>query len=150
MVYVAPFYLSSATRPSQTLSRDTPSVIRARIRAVTLSCIISVIAVVGLLVRNDATYSEAMHLLGWWPVGLAEVFRTLLLTAILFLGPLFERAVEGEWKDGNTVRRIYESLNSWMGWRNYVAVSSVLCSNYHRLAKTRHPCSPTLYHVDVC
>ena len=96
--------------------------IRARIRAVTLSCIISVIAVWGFLIRNDVSFPESMHLLGWWPMGLAEVFRTLLLTAILFVGPLFERVAEGEWKDGNTIRRIYDSLNSWMGWRNYVAV----------------------------
>ncbi|PKY06063.1 prenyl protein protease [Aspergillus campestris IBT 28561] len=121
LVYVAPFYLSSATRPSQTLSRDTPSVIRARIRAVTLSCIISVIAVLGLLIQNDVTVPEAMHLLGWWPIGLAEVLCTLLLTAILFVGPLFERVAEGEWKHGSPVGRIYESLNSWAGWRNYVA-----------------------------
>lgn len=108
--------------------------IRARIRAVTLSCIIGVIAVLGLLIRNDVTVPEAMHLLGWWPIGLAEVLCTLLLTAILFAGPLFERVAEGEWKHGNPVRRIYESLNSWAGWRNYVAVSNVFIQR--RLAKT--------------
>ncbi|OAA57866.1 CaaX prenyl proteinase Rce1 [Niveomyces insectorum RCEF 264] len=39
VVYVAPFYLSPLTRPSATLSRDAPSVIRARIASVTLSCV---------------------------------------------------------------------------------------------------------------
>lgn len=125
LVYVVPFYVSSSTRPSPTLSRDASSVIRARIRAVTVACIVCSLAVVCLVMyKGNASLSEALRLLGWWPVGPAEIVRSLLLTAILFAGPLFERGVaEGEWKDWVRGSRVAETLGGWIGYRNYVAVS---------------------------
>ncbi|PWY79230.1 CaaX prenyl proteinase Rce1 [Aspergillus heteromorphus CBS 117.55] len=123
LVYVVPFYVNSTTRPSPTLSRDAPSVIRARIRAVTSSCIISTLAVLWLIVgQDDTSLPEALHSLGWWPVSLADILRSLLLTAILFSGPLFERGIaEGEWREWVRGGRVTAVLRSWMGWRNYVA-----------------------------
>ncbi|KAE8399414.1 hypothetical protein BDV37DRAFT_231510 [Aspergillus pseudonomiae] len=123
LVYVVPFYVSSTTRPSPTLSRDAPSVIRARIKAVTLSCIGSTLAVSWLIIaKGNVPLSEALRFLGWWPVGFTEVLRSLLLTAILFAGPLFERGIaEGEWRDWIKGNRISETLRGWIGWRNYVA-----------------------------
>ncbi|GAB1197334.1 hypothetical protein APSETT444_006627 [Aspergillus pseudonomiae] len=122
-VYVVPFYVSSTTRPSPTLSRDAPSVIRARIKAVTLSCIGSTLAVSWLIIaKGNVPLSEALRFLGWWPLGFTEVLRSLLLTAILFAGPLFERGIaEGEWRDWIKGNRISETLRGWIGWRNYVA-----------------------------
>lgn len=126
LVYVIPFYISSATRPSPTLSRDAPSVIRARIRAVTLSCIICTAAVLCLILQEaDASLADALKFMGLWPIGFVEILQSLLLTAILFTGPLFERGVaEGEWREWIRGGRISESLRGWIGWRNYVAVSS--------------------------
>ncbi|EIT83184.1 hypothetical protein BDV35DRAFT_363351 [Aspergillus flavus] len=123
LVYVVPFYVSSTTRPSPTLSRDAPSVIRARIKAVTLSCVGSTLAVSWLIIaKGNVSLLEALRFLGWWPVGFAEVLRSLLLTAILFAGPLFERGIaEGEWRDWIKGNRIPETLRGWIGWRNYVA-----------------------------
>ncbi|PYH97507.1 prenyl protein protease [Aspergillus ellipticus CBS 707.79] len=123
LVYVVPFYVNSTTRPSPTLSRDAPSVIRARIRAVTSSCVVSSLAVLWLIIgKNDASFSEALHFLGWWPVSLVDIFRSLLLTAILFAGPLFERGIaEGEWREWIRGGRVTSALRSWIGWRNYVA-----------------------------
>ncbi|KAF9892162.1 hypothetical protein FE257_002568 [Aspergillus nanangensis] len=123
LIYVVPFYVSSTTRPSPTLSRDAPSVIRARIRAVTLSCVVSTVAVLWLInAKNNASFVEALKLLGWWPIGLSEIFRSLILTAILFTGPLFERGIaEGEWKEWIRGSRVSETLRGWIGWRNYVA-----------------------------
>lgn len=123
--YVAPFYVTSTTRPSPSLSRDAPSVIRGRIRAVTLSCIISTFAVLLLILeKTNVSFSEALRLLGWWPVDLSDVAQTLLLTAILFTGPLFERGIaEGEWREWARGSRISETLGGWIGWRNYIAVS---------------------------
>ncbi|KAL2000354.1 hypothetical protein VTN02DRAFT_3216 [Thermoascus thermophilus] len=123
LVYVVPFYLSSSTRPSPTLSRDAPSVIRARIRAVTTACIVCSLAIVALVVyKGNASLSEALRLLGWWPLGPAEIARSLLLTAILFAGPLFERGVaEGEWRDWIRGSRVALTLGGWIGYRNYVA-----------------------------
>ncbi|RAK99359.1 CAAX prenyl protease RCE1 [Aspergillus ibericus CBS 121593] len=123
LVYVVPFYVNPTTRPSPTLSRDAPSVIRARIRAVTLSCIISSLAVLWLLnAKDNASLPEALRFLGWWPVNLVDIARSLLLTAILFAGPLFERGVaEGEWREWVWGNRVTAVLRSWIGWRNYVA-----------------------------
>ncbi|CAI7635918.1 uncharacterized protein N7487_011807 [Penicillium crustosum] len=123
LLYVVPFYLSPTTRPSPSLSRDAPSVIRARIRAVTGSCIVSSVLVLWLIVEGDnSSLGAGVRLLGWWPVGLLETLRSLLLTAILFLGPLFERGiVEGEWKFWFRRSSLSECLGGWIGWRNYVA-----------------------------
>jgi prenyl protein peptidase len=130
LVYVVPFYLSSTTRPSSTLTRDAPSVIRARIRSVTVSCIVCSIS--SFLVVRAAAASDgaqissswaALHHLGYFPVGFAETVNTLMLTAALFMGPLFEAGiVEGRWKDWVRLRDV-DVLSSWPGWRNLVAVS---------------------------
>ncbi|KAL4782284.1 Sucrase/ferredoxin-like-domain-containing protein [Aspergillus varians] len=123
VIYVLPFYVSPATRPSATLSRDAPSVIRARIRAVMLSCVICSLAVLWLIVaKDDSSVFDALKLMGWWPLSFADVFRSLFLTAILFTGPLFERGiVEDEWREWFKRSRISETLGGWIGWRNYVA-----------------------------
>ncbi|KAL8802179.1 MAG: hypothetical protein Q9182_003968 [Xanthomendoza sp. 2 TL-2023] len=61
-------------------------------------------------------------MLGWYPIGTIEVAKSLILTAILFAGPIFEMAVvEGRWKDWVQGQPLHESLSSWIGWRNYVA-----------------------------
>ena len=126
LIYVVPFYLSSATRPSPQLSRDAPSSIRARIRVVTLSCPLSALIAIYVIVQwGDASPAETLKLLGWWPVSLVDIGKTLLLVAILFAGPLFEAGiVEGGWKDWMRGTHIREVLSSWMGYRNFVAVSS--------------------------
>lgn len=75
-----------------------------------------------ILSKTNAPLDHALHLLGWWPIAPSDIFRSLLLTAILFLGPLFERGIaEGEWREWIPGGRISESLRGWMGWRNYVA-----------------------------
>ncbi|MCJ1286546.1 hypothetical protein MMC26_005892 [Xylographa opegraphella] len=122
-LYVLPFYLSSLTRPSPDLPRDSPSVIRARVRLVTLSCTIcSVITICILSFHAHVPRLRILKLLGWYPIDIAGTAKPLLLTALLFAGPLFEKGVvEGRWKEWMRGRRLYECLNSWIGWRNYVA-----------------------------
>lgn len=90
----------------------------------TLSCIVSTLAVLWLIVeKSNASLSEALKLLGWWPVHISDVAQALILTAILFVGPLFERGVaEGEWRDWIRGSKISETLRGWIGWRNYIAV----------------------------
>lgn len=121
--YVLPFYLSTTTRPSPTLSRDAPSVIRARIRFVSISVALStIITVFVLATRANASGLEILRLMGWYPLGILDIAKSFLLTALLFTGPLFERiAIEGRWKDWVRGQTIRESLSSWIGWRNYVA-----------------------------
>ncbi|KAJ5902699.1 hypothetical protein N7495_003227 [Penicillium taxi] len=122
-LYVVPLYLSPTSRPSPSLSRDAPSVIRTRIRVVTSACILASIAVLWLVVvQGNSSVTVALTLLGWWPINIADIARSLLLTAILFTGPLFERGiVEGEWRSWFRRSKLSESLSGWIGWRNYVA-----------------------------
>ncbi|KAL9039298.1 MAG: hypothetical protein Q9180_002615 [Flavoplaca navasiana] len=122
ILYVVPFYLSPTTRPSPTLSRDAPSVIRARIRFVYASVTFSTFATIYILAtRANASSVDILRLLGWYPIGMVEIAKSLLLTALLFTGPLFEGAVvEGRWKNWIQGRTMHESLSSWIGWRNYV------------------------------
>lgn len=124
LTYVVPFYLSSATRPSPQLSRDAPSSIKARVRAVTFSTLISLAVTVYVLhVHGNASPSDILSWLGCWPVSILDTARTMLLVAILFAGPLFEHGiVEGEWEDWIRCRGMYETLSSWIGYRNYVVV----------------------------
>ncbi len=93
----------------------------------TLSCILSTLSTLLLLVSRDgASIPQAFQLLGYWPVSLVDISRSLLLTAVLFAGPLFEAGVvEGRWRDWIQGRGVLDVLTSWAGWRNYVAVRLV-------------------------
>lgn len=90
----------------------------------TFSCALSALATFYLILyRGKATPWEALRLLGWWPIAPTEIAQSLLLTALLFTGPLFEKGIaEGEWKDWVRGRRVSETLRGWIGWRNFVAV----------------------------
>ncbi|KAI9832111.1 MAG: hypothetical protein M1826_002440 [Phylliscum demangeonii] len=123
LLYVLPFYLSSATRPSARLSRDAPSVIRARIRLVTISSVVSAITTLKFIAHGRPIRDlHALRLMGCWPLAPRDILRTLLLTAILFAGPLFEKgAVEGGWQRWVRGHELRATLGSWIGWRNYIA-----------------------------
>lgn len=123
LIYVIPFYLSRSTRPSPTLNRDAPSVIRARIRTVTVACVAASSATFCLLVVTaKLTPVDALHFMGWWPVQLTDVVKCCALTFLLFLGPLFEKLlVDRRLDDLRRGRKIVETLKSWQGYRNYVA-----------------------------
>ena len=125
ILYVLPFYLSPSTRPSPNLSRDAPSVIRARIRSVFLSTsLCTLFAIYILSTHASASLAEGLRLLGWYPVSVIDIAKALLLTVLLFAGPVFEKGIiESGWKSWITGQSLYESLSSWIGWRNYVAVS---------------------------
>jgi len=122
--YVLPFYLSPLTRPSPILPRDSPTVIRARVTSVTLSCIISSLIIVYIFhTYAHASLPHIFRLLGWYPISLPDVVKPILLTALLFAGPLFERGiVESGWREWIWGRKLFECLRSWQGFRNYVAV----------------------------
>lgn len=129
--YFVPFYLSPTTRPSGTISRDAPSVIRARIRSVTLSCFLCTAATYVVLSRaGGATPAAALHLLGIWPPALADSLRVLGLTALLFAGPLFSYLVVNRgWRDWLRLAPVKELWQEWTTWRNIVAVRSAHSSS---------------------
>lgn len=125
-IYVIPFYLSSATRPSPTLTRDAPSSIRARTRAVTFSTLVCFVLTAYVLHKHDAPAKDILKLFGLWPISLFDTARSMLLVSILFAGPLFEQGiVNGGWKDWIRLRGLYETLSSWIGYRNFIVVGSM-------------------------
>ena len=69
--------------------------------------------------------SDALHYLGFWPLGLVESARALGLTALLFAGPLFlYLVVDDGWKDWAKGEPVKEVWGDMLSWRNIVAVSS--------------------------
>ena len=122
-LYVLPFYISSTTRPSPTLSRDAPSVIRARIRFVTVSVSISCLITAYLLsVRAYESTPSILHSFGLYPVDIWAIASSILLTSLLFAGPLFEKTiVESGWRTWIYGTELRATLASWIGWRNFIA-----------------------------
>ena len=98
--------------------------IRARITSVTLTCLVCSALTVYILTRDGhATAADAAHLMGYWPVGLPETGRALLLTAGLFAGPLFEHlVVDSGWRAWTDLSPLKGLLGEWTTWRNIVAV----------------------------
>lgn len=139
-IYVIPFYLSPATRPSPTLTRDAPSSIRARTRAVTFSTLVCLAITSFVLYKHHVSAADTFQLLGLWPMSLSDILRTMVLVTILFIGPLFEQGiVDGGLKDWVRLNGVYESLSSWIGYRNYIVVCQAPTPRYTVLT-TPGPC----------
>ncbi|MCJ1449150.1 MAG: hypothetical protein MMC23_009669 [Stictis urceolatum] len=123
LAYVLPFYFSPTTRPSPTLSRDSPAVIRTRVRLVGTCCAICAHTTT-LILRHycSHTFSSALRQMGLFPPPILGTLLPLVLTAILFLGPLFERGIVlgglTTWLRGKELLR---TLESWPGYRNFIA-----------------------------
>lgn len=141
VIYVLPFYLSAATRPSPTLTRDAPSSIRARTRAVTLSTITCTVITALYLYQHDVSAYRLLHLFGLWPISIFDIARGMLLVCILFAGPLYENGiVDGDWKDWIKLKGMHQTLSSWIGYRNFVVVRTQLKTQY--CAKFYHRARP--------
>lgn len=81
--------------------------------------------------QGKLSVAETLGFMGWWPVDVMAVGRSMLLLGCLFAGPLFEAGfVEGGWKDWVKGRHLTETLASSVGWRNYVAVCFLLTHRY--------------------
>ncbi|KAK4632644.1 putative CAAX prenyl protease 2 [Fulvia fulva] len=122
VLYVAPFYLSKTLRTSPLVSRDSPAVIRARVRAVGLSCLAStVIAVYVLATYGHATPRDVLRLFAMWPVDPTDCLKVLGLVCVLFVGPLYETLIaDSAWRD-LSFKAIKENFWDHLpGFRNYV------------------------------
>ncbi|KXH50883.1 CAAX amino terminal protease [Colletotrichum nymphaeae SA-01] len=122
-IYVAPLYISPASRPSPTLSRDDPVVIRTRIRSVlfsTASCSALTYIILARLPDGTLPYGP-LHAMGYWPIGILESALCLILTAILFAAPLYETLlIEGVWEDWRGLGPIIRIWTQLTTWRNIV------------------------------
>lgn len=120
--YVAPFYLSPTLRSVTPAARDSPSVIRARVRSVTLACIAcAIVNVCILLIYGNATPRDVLRLWGLWPIAFIDIAKQLGLVAVLFVGPLFKSLIaEGEWRLITPSYIKAELIDSWTGYRNII------------------------------
>lgn len=125
LLYVLPLYASERTRPSQILSRDSPLVIRARITSVTISTgVCSALTFFILTTRSSDESSSPLRVMGYWPLGILDALRSLLLVALLFAAPLYEcLVVDGSWRDWTTLQPLHNVWHEWTSWRNLVVVS---------------------------
>lgn len=120
--FVAPFYLSPTLRATPLASRDAPAVIKARVRAVILSCLAStVVTVYVLLFHGHCTPRDVLRLLAVWPIDLLDCAKTLALLSILFVGPLYETLiVDSGWREWNLAAVKEKFFTDLRGLRNHV------------------------------
>ncbi|KAK9325866.1 hypothetical protein V1517DRAFT_125464 [Lipomyces orientalis] len=122
LLYVGVLYVHPRTRPSVTASRDDDDVIKARVAAISLSSVFSGLATAWILSSDGSMSSEyILTSLRIWPIPPAmELFRSsLLITGVLFIGPLVEKIVfSNGWKYLMTDTEI--ALTGWIGRRNYI------------------------------
>jgi prenyl protein peptidase len=122
--FVAPFYLSPTLRTSSLASRDHPTVIKARVRAVALSCLASTIVAVYVVLSHPhppPPPRPLLRLFAIWPIRPADCLHTLALLALLFAGPLYETVVvDGRWREWTWDAFRERFWTDWRGFRNHV------------------------------
>lgn len=91
----------------------------------TFSTIACTISTALYLYRHHVSAYQLLHLFGLWPISILDTVRGMLLVCILFAGPLYENGVvDGDWKDWVKFNGVYETLSSWIGYRNFIVVGS--------------------------
>ncbi|KAK4227726.1 putative protease [Podospora fimiseda] len=124
LIYFIPFYLSPLTRPSPTLSRDAPSVIRARIRSVLISTSICLLTTYFLLLPPTPSSPSPFHLLGFYPFSFSSTFSPVFLTSLLFLGPLYSYFIIDQgykpWFLSLHQNPIKDCFTNYQSFRNYI------------------------------
>jgi prenyl protein peptidase len=90
-----------------------------------LACVVASAATLYILASTaKLAPSDALHMLGWWPIQPLDLLRSMALTLLLYIGPLFEKIfIEQDLDDlrHRGFNALIESLSSWQGYRNYVA-----------------------------
>ncbi|KAG5916659.1 hypothetical protein E4U42_007561 [Claviceps africana] len=123
LIYVLPLYASPATRVAAGRPRDATDAIRARIRFASLSTFLCSLATFVRVATSSVSLAHSpWRLMGYWPAGVVEACRALLLTCLLFLGPLYEHLlIEGTWRSWASLDAPREVWSDWAVWRNMVA-----------------------------
>lgn len=122
LFYIAPFYLSPTLRSSPVHSRDAPAIIRARVRAVGLTCLAcTVVTTYVLAFYGHADPRETLRLLGVFPTDLLDVAKILGLVMILFSCSIYENViVDGEWRGWSPAAFKEAVWDNLIGYRNLV------------------------------
>ncbi|OAQ62274.1 CaaX-protease [Pochonia chlamydosporia 170] len=60
--------------------------------------------------------------MGYWPIGVSDATKSLLLTGLLFAGPLYEcLIIDGVWESWLRLEPLARLQRDWAMWRNMVA-----------------------------
>lgn len=118
--FIAPYYLSATLRATNEHGRDSPTIIRARVRAAGLTIAASTIVTTYLLaIKGHATPQDVLRLYGLYPIHLLDILKVLTLALILYTGPLYETLlVDGGWRSLTPQNFKAELYDSWTGYRN--------------------------------
>jgi prenyl protein peptidase len=123
LIYVVGFYIFKT--PGH---RDDPQVIKARIKAVTVASMVSA-CIVWYNLQLLQTKESLVEILGL-PLSIDNVCRTLLLTCLLFLGPLTVMFFDQELlfqEHFDFERDIKWMFTTLEGLRNYIMVKTYSC-----------------------
>lgn len=61
--------------------------------------------------------------MGYWPIGIGDTAKALLLTGLLFAAPLYEcMVIDGYWNQWLRLEPLCRLWTEWPMWRNMVAV----------------------------
>lgn len=153
-IYVGVLYIKKSTRPSAQVKRDDPHVVKSRITIISIASLVSVIALVPFLLTTVngiyGSYSEAwasLRIFWGWPLQSVsvpdilflvarlalDVVKGLLLTTVLFIGPLADFLYFSHQEKSYTlgygptyatvrivIRDIKSGLSDIYGIRNYI------------------------------
>lgn len=82
-----------------------------------------------LLQKTSFTVNHASlwHIMGYWPLGIVDACKSLLLTALLFAGPLYEcLLIDGMLESWLRLEPLTQLWSDWAMWRNMIAVRPLL------------------------
>lgn len=113
-IYVGVLYIKRSTRPSADVKRDDPSVVKARLTVISIASAVSVLVLVPAVLLLEGVYSTwseawaSLRIFWGWKLGQGgdgpllldivgllallalDVLKALLLTSVLFIGPLLD------------------------------------------------------------
>ncbi|KAI8993481.1 hypothetical protein BDB01DRAFT_878037 [Pilobolus umbonatus] len=120
LLYVGGFYVFKTSSNN----RDDPIVIKSRLKAVAMASILS-LGIIHLVLSSIESPLSVMEAVGIQPIGITEMMKcmkSLLLTMILFMGPLVIRYYEEElpFQDYFDFKSEFNGLLSLQGQRNYI------------------------------
>ncbi|KTW26095.1 hypothetical protein T552_02990 [Pneumocystis carinii B80] len=105
--------------------RDTPAIIRYRIKVILYFCVFCGLSTAWLTKPSNKEYfPHAFFILGIWPCNIWDVVRPVILVFSLFLGPFVKKTIL--LSDPSITRRsatsssIDRSVKYYINWRNYV------------------------------
>ena len=120
ILYVGILYVHPKSRPHAQFQASDPEVIKIRFILIGLVSVICIWITTKYCAFGGLTAS--LEQLSIYPIRLPAIAYSLLLTAVLFLGPLVELLwIENEWK--LVLHNMRHSMTTIQGWRNYFMVT---------------------------